>query len=165
VRRFTVLLFQTRDPNPPPFSYALQIADTVKVTAERGVCLTEGIKQSQDVLFFLNNEAEKTKKPSKNVPGNEVAGSPVKNKMAGNKVLRNKTRSTAQEEAANSAAVKLAAHQTELHAARHRAGLAKYSEEGKGGAGKEGKSWKRFQSYKSETALPSEVQSMRVSIT
>jgi nucleosome binding factor SPN SPT16 subunit len=141
----------------------LQIADTVKITTERGVCLTEGIKQSKDVLFFLNNDAEPAKKAPKAVPRNDVAGgSPVKNKMAGGKVLRNKTRSTAQQEAANSAAVKLGAHQRELHETRQREGLAKYSEEGKGGAGKEGKSWKRFLSYKTESALPSEVQTLRV---
>ena len=129
------------------------------------MCLTEGIKQKEDVLFFLNNEPDKTKKAPKATSRNgTITGSPVKNKVAGNKVLRNKTRSAAQEEAANSAAVKLAAHQRELHEARHREGLAKYSEEGKGGAGKEGKSWKRFQSYKSEAVLPSDVHSLRVSV-
>jgi nucleosome binding factor SPN SPT16 subunit len=134
----------------------------VKITSERGVCLTEGIKQSKDVVFFLN--AEEEKKSSKAPVRKDIkTGSPVKHKMAGNKVLRNKTRSSAQEEADNSAAVKLANHQRELHEARQREGLAKYSEEGKGGAGKEGKSWKRFQSYKSESALPPEVQSLRVS--
>ena len=135
----------------------------MKITAERGVCLTEGIKQSKDVLFFLNTEDDISKKSKPAARKDVLAGSPIKNKMAGNKVLRNKTRSAAQEQAANSAAVKLVTHQQELHEARQREGLAKYSEEGKGGAGKEGKSWKRFQSYKSESALPPEVQTLRVS--
>lgn len=116
------------------------------------------------MLFFLNSEEDVGKKqPKASSRKDSIAGSPVKNKLAGNKVLRNKTRSAAQEEAAISAAVRLAGHQKELHESRQRAGLAKYSEEGKGGTGKEGKTWKRFLSYKGESTLPSEVQSLRVS--
>ena len=59
----------------------------------------------------------------------------------------------------------LAAHQHELHAQRQRDGLAKYTEEGAGGAGKEGKAWKRFQSYKGEAGLPKEVEKSRVSFS
>ena len=34
--------------------YALQLADTIKITPEKGVCLTEGVKLAKDILFFLN---------------------------------------------------------------------------------------------------------------
>ncbi len=59
-------------------------------------------------------------------------------------------------------AARIAEHQKELHAARQREGLAKYSEEGAGTGNKEGAGWKRFQSYKGEAALPKEAESLRV---
>jgi nucleosome binding factor SPN SPT16 subunit len=86
----------------------------------------------------------------------------VKNKTAGGKVLRNKTRSAAQEEAMQSTGAKISEHQKELHYQLQEQGLARYSEEGDGANGKEGKSWKRFQSYKGEVGLPKEVELLRV---
>jgi nucleosome binding factor SPN SPT16 subunit len=76
--------------------------------------------------------------------------------------LRNKTRSAAQEEVLLSVQAKLAEHQKEMHNQLQIEGLNKYSEEGGVGDGKEGKSWKRFQSYKGEVGLPKEVQGMQV---
>jgi nucleosome binding factor SPN SPT16 subunit len=111
------------------------------------------------VLFFLNNESEPEKKPARPAP--VPKGSPVKHKTAGQKVLRGKAKS-GQDEAQQSASAKLAEHQRELHEVRQRDGLAKYSKEGGGGAGKEGKTWKRFQSYKGEAGLPPEIEDLRV---
>lgn len=54
-------------------------------------------------------------------------------------------------------------HQKELHASLQREGLAKYSDDGIKHGEKEGKGWKRFQSYKGESALPKDVESLRVS--
>jgi nucleosome binding factor SPN SPT16 subunit len=147
--------------------YALQLADTVKITPEKGVCLTEGPKQSKDVLFFLNAEEDvnpKSNGTSSKKPPVAPKGSPLKNKVVGNKVLRGKTRSAAQQEAQNSASLKLIEHQRELHAIRQRDGLAKYAEEGTGGGGKEEKTWKRFQSYKGETGLPPDTESLRLNV-
>jgi nucleosome binding factor SPN SPT16 subunit len=139
----------------------------VKITPERAVCLTEGFKLSKDVMFFLNADNDPVSHLKNGGPGKKGSkpqskGSPAKHKVVGNKVLRSKARSSAQEEAINSAVTKLAEHQRDLHENRQREGLAKYSEEGRGGIGKEGKSWKRFQSYKSESVLPPEVHSLRV---
>lgn len=119
-------------------------------------------------MFFLDQEEEpvdKASKPSKKAPSARAANgnaSPAKNKMAGGKVLRNKTRSAAQEEMVQSTAAKIAEHQKELHDKLQTDGIAKYSEEGGRAGGKEGKGWKRFQSYKGEAALPKEVESLRV---
>lgn len=148
------------------FRYALHLVDTVQVTSEKAVCLTYGVKSIKDTMFFLNQELEeKEDKPAKKAPSAKLAanGSPMKNKTAGGKVLRNKTRSAAQEEMIQSTAHKIAEHQRELHAKLQREGLEKYSESGSGGAGKEGKTWKRFQSYKGEAGLPREVEHLRVS--
>lgn len=132
--------------------------------------MTEGAKSTKDTLFFLNPENEidveedKAPKASKKPPAKPlVNGSPVKNKTVAGKVLRNKTRSAAQEEVLMTAAAKIKEHQQQLHEGLQAAGLAKYSEEGSGGGEKEGKTWKRFQSYKGESALPREVESLRVS--
>jgi nucleosome binding factor SPN SPT16 subunit len=62
-------------------------------------------------------------------------------------------------------AAKIAERQREFQACLHSEGLQKYSEEGGGTGGKEGKGWKRFQSYKGEAALPTEVERLRVCIT
>ncbi|KAF7972111.1 hypothetical protein HWV62_18942 [Athelia sp. TMB] len=59
-------------------------------------------------------------------------------------------------------AAKIREHQIELHAALQADGLAKHAEGGAGTGGKEGKGWKRFQSYKGDAALPKEVESMKI---
>ena len=150
--------------------YSVHLVDTVKIDHEKGICLTEGVKATKDVLFFINspsddekqhkseNSANK-KQPAKSLNG---SGSPAKNKVVGGKVLRSKTRSAAQEDLVVTTSVRIAEHQKELHEQRHRDGLAKYAEDGVGLNNKEGKGWKRFQSYKGEAGLPKEVESMRV---
>ena len=77
-------------------------------------------------------------------------------------MLRNKTRSAAQEEAMQSTGAKIAEHQRELHHQLQEQGVARFSEEGDGANGKEGKSWKKFQSYKGEAGLPKEIEGLRV---
>ncbi|KAI0048191.1 FACT complex subunit SPT16 [Auriscalpium vulgare] len=143
--------------------YALQLIDTVKVGQDKGIFLTEGVKSTKDTLFYLTRD-DQEEKPTKKPPAAKVNGnaSPVKNKTAGGKVLRNKTRSAAQEDAVQTAGAKIADHQKEVHRLLQEEGLAKYSEEGGSGTGKEGKGWKRFQSYKGEVGLPKEVESLRI---
>jgi nucleosome binding factor SPN SPT16 subunit len=132
---------------------------------DKGICLTDVMRTANDtLLFFTGQDDEADTKPAKK-PTAKAKGksSPIKNKTAGGKVLRNKTRSAAQEEVVQSTAAKIAGHQKELHGNLQTDGLARYSEEGSGGAGKEGKGWKRFQSYKGEAALPRETETLRVS--
>ncbi|THV07844.1 FACT complex subunit SPT16 [Dendrothele bispora CBS 962.96] len=144
--------------------YALHLADTVKVGSERSSTLTEPLKSAKDYLFFLTQESEEDEKPQKSERRPPVQpktnGTPAK-KTAGNKVLRNNRRA-AQDEVHQTAAAKLAEHQRELHEKLHNDGMAKYSEEGSGTGGKEGKGWKKFQSYKGEGALPSEAERLRI---
>ncbi|GBE82391.1 FACT complex subunit SPT16 [Sparassis crispa] len=148
--------------------YALQLVDTVQVNKDHAICLTSGVKSIKDTMFFLNqdlNGDSKQSAPAKKPPVNKNGvngGSPMKNKMAGGKVLRNKTRSAAHEEHIQSTAAKIAEHQRELHARLETEGLAKYAEGAGGIGGKEGKGWKRFQSYKGEAALPKEAESLRI---
>lgn len=140
------------------------LVDTVKVDHERGICLTDCIKSPKDVLFFLNSQSEEDDKekakPKKAPAKTNGHASPAKHKVVGGKVLRNKTRKVEDDEVANT----MATHQRELHAQRHRDGMARYSEEGAKTGGKEGKTWKRFQSYKGDAGLPKEAEKSRVSI-
>lgn len=147
--------------------YALQLVDTVQVVGkDKGVPLTTGVKSVKDTLFFLNQEDEPESKPKKKPPttkmGANGSASPLKNKTAGGKVLRNKTRN---EELVQTAAAKIAEHQRELHEKLQQEGFARFSGGGGGTSGKEGKGWKRFQSYKGEAALPREVENLRVCYT
>ena len=147
-----------------PCRYALQINDTVKVGQDKGICITDGVKSTKDTLFYLTRDDSEEEKVAQKPPTKSNGNvSPVKNKTAGGKVLRNKTRSAAQEEAMQSTSAKIAEHQKELHRQLQDQGLARYSEEGDGANGKEGKSWKKFQSYKGEVGLPREVEALRVS--
>jgi nucleosome binding factor SPN SPT16 subunit len=125
------------------------------------------MKSTKDTLFFLtpDSEEEKSKKSDKKVPVLPKAnGSQTKQKTVGGKVLRNQTRRAAHDEVHLTAAAKLVEHQQELHEKLQTEGLQRYSESGGGSGGKEGKGWKKFQSYKGEGALPAEVERMRVSI-
>ncbi|KAH9854064.1 FACT complex subunit SPT16 [Lenzites betulinus] len=149
--------------------YALQLVDTVLVGVEKSTCLTLGTKSVKDTLFFLNQDegqGQSSKAPAKKVPAakNGANGnpSPMKNKTAGGKVLRNKTRSAAHEESVQSMTAKIAEHQRELHGRLHQEGLVRFSESGGGLGGKEGKGWRRFQSYKGEAGLPREVETLRI---
>lgn len=141
--------------------YSLHLVDTIKVEVAKSALLTEGMKSTKDTLFFLTPESadEKPKKPN---PIPRKNGSPVKAKTVGGKVLRNQTRRAAQDEVHTTAASRLADHQRELHERLQGAGMEKYAEGGGGSGGKEGKGWKRFQSYKGEGALPTEVTRLRV---
>lgn len=152
------------------FRYALHLVDTIKIGLEKGIPLTDGVKTVKDTLFFETNNADDSMsgKPPKKPPVKPLKNgmpSPAKNKTVGGKVLRTKTRSAAQEEVLMTTAAKIREHQIELHAQLQAEGLEKHSEDGGGTAGKEGKGWKRFQSYKGEAALPKEVESLKVCLS
>ena len=142
--------------------YALHLVDTIKVDANESVLLTEPMRSTKDTLFFLNTEEdEEEEKPKRKSHAN---GSPPKQKTVAGKVLRNQGRRAAQDEVHLTAAAKLAEHQRELHEKLQSEGLQKYSEDGVGTSGKEGKGWKKFQSYKGEAGLPAETEKLRVCV-
>ncbi|KAF7311639.1 FACT complex subunit SPT16 [Mycena kentingensis (nom. inval.)] len=143
--------------------YALQLVDTIKVEDDKSTMITNGTSAIKDTMFFLTQDSEEEVEvqPKKKAPvAPRKNGSPAK-KMAGGKVLRNQPRRT-QDEVHQSVAAKLIEHQRELHHSIQERGLAKYSEEGVGTEGKEGKGWKKFQSYKGEAGLPNEVEKLRI---
>ena len=139
------------------------MVDTIKVDEGKALLLTEGVKSPKDTLFFLTPESEDEKSSSKKPPTVPLKnGPPIKQKTIGGKVLRNQTRRAAQDEVHQTAMAKLNEHQRELHENLQNQGLARFSEGGGGSGGKEGKGWKKFQSYKGEGALPRDVDRLRV---
>ena len=136
--------------------------DTIKVEDNKSTLLTESIRSPKDIFFFLTQESEEEAKPTKKALAAPLKnGSPAKLKTAGTKVLRNQRRAV-QDEVHQSAMAKMIEHQRELHANLQTRGLARFSEDGRGSAGKEGKVWKKFQSYKGEGALPPEFDNSKV---
>jgi nucleosome binding factor SPN SPT16 subunit len=144
--------------------YTIHIADTVKVGQERGVTLTDAAREAKDCLFFFQSD-EPTSKPKlpKDKPKGASPKKQMSQKMAAGHVLRTQTRSGGGAEVMQTTRTKIYPHQVELHARRQTEGTARF-ESGAGGTGAgEGKTWKRFVSYKGEAGLPSEVTEPKVS--
>ncbi|EAU88389.2 FACT complex subunit SPT16 [Coprinopsis cinerea okayama7 len=139
--------------------YALQLVDTIRVDTNKSVLLTDGIKSSKETLFFLDSESDE-EKPKKKAPAPKANGAAAKVKTVGGKVLRNQRR--VQDEVHQTAAARLIEHQRELHEKLQESNLERFSEGGGKTSGKEGKSWKKFQSYKGEGALPQETEKLRI---
>ncbi|GJJ12499.1 hypothetical protein Clacol_006742 [Clathrus columnatus] len=144
--------------------YALSLIDTVRIGPERSVCLTEGIKSPKEFLFFFDEDPKKDVPPSK---PKQALPTSVKNgkqavpqKVAGTKVLRGKTRGAASEDTLEVQA-RLAAHQKTLHQQRQQDGLARWAGEEGDLTNKEGKQWKKFQSYRGEAGLP-EMEDLKI---
>jgi nucleosome binding factor SPN SPT16 subunit len=144
----------------------LNLVDTIKIEVEKAILLTEGTKSPQAAFFFLtDSELEKSQKNGKKAPTVPIAnGSSLKQKTIAGKVLRNQGRRAVQDEVHQTATARIIEHQRELHENLQAQGIAKFSENGGGYSGKEGKGWKKFQSYKGDGALPTEVDRLRVGL-
>ncbi|QRV75255.1 SPT16-general chromatin factor (subunit of the heterodimeric FACT complex) [Ceratobasidium sp. AG-Ba] len=151
--------------------YSILVSDTVKVGQEKAVCLTEGTKATDEVMFFLQDDDAKSKnKPdspskSKSKPTSAKKNASPNGKVAGSKVLRTKTRQQfLDNDTSASTLARITAHQKELHAQRLADGLERFADDEGGDGGKERKTWKKFQSYRGDAGLPKEVDSMRIHI-
>lgn len=152
------------DPKNKGKTYALMISDTVKVGKETGVLITEGTKKVHEVI--LDEEEEESDddsvqevKPSKKA---KDSAAPVSNSVVvGNKTLRAKTRNQGKE-MDSSKAEKLKQHQRELHEAIQKSGLAKYKGGKDGKSGAQGKTWKKFESYRRDDQLPMSLKRGRI---
>jgi FACT complex subunit SPT16 len=158
--------------------YALGLTDTIKITPNSAVCLTEGSKNPAEFIFRFEDDPKdkekaasssktngKDKSNAKSDPDSAKA-KPLASKVVGSKVLRAKTRQQLLDpEASKTVSAKIAQHQKELHAQRQEEGIARFAGEDAGGADDRGKAWKRFISYKGEAGIPKEAESLRVSVT
>ncbi|KAF8337624.1 FACT complex subunit SPT16 [Cantharellus anzutake] len=156
--------------------YAIGLTDTVKVTANSSVCLTEGSKTPTEYIFRFEDEpkekASSSKAPNKSDkkavkadPDASPKTKPLNGVTVGSKILRGKTRQQLLDpEASKSVQAKIADHQRELHAQRQQEGLARHAGEDGTNTEDNRKTWKRFQSYKGEAGLPKEAESLRIHV-
>ncbi|KAJ3295292.1 FACT complex subunit spt16 [Rhizoclosmatium sp. JEL0117] len=126
--------------------YSLLLADTIRITKEAPVFLTNFDRDFKDISWEMNDEDEEPvaeKKSSTKVP---------------TAVLKTKLRND-EDEMTNEQ--RRALHQKELAEARHAEGLARYSE---GGAAKalEKAAFRKFECYRKETLLPKAVEQLRI---
>jgi nucleosome binding factor SPN SPT16 subunit len=112
---------------------------------------------SADARCLQDEESEEEVKPSKADRIPKVSGNVV-----GNKVLRAKTRNQGKEVDESKAAV-MKQHQAELHAKIQQRGLQKYKHGKEGGSTDQAKVFRKFESYKREDQLPTNVADRRVS--
>ncbi|KAJ3126078.1 FACT complex subunit spt16 [Nowakowskiella sp. JEL0407] len=139
--------------DPRKKTYALLISDVVMVqkagTTPGAILLTDVKKRKLDVCFELDSKAKEVKSPVK----------PVQKKTA---VLASKLRGEENNDV--SAEQKRKIHQKELLAQKNREGLAKYAQAGDVGQTKAVATFKRFESYKKESEIPSSVRDLKIHI-
>ena len=148
-----------QDPKNKGKTYALSLIDTVLVTEEGGVCLTEGNKSSRDVMLFLENEddddseVEEVKKKPSSPKKSKRQSEEIDGAVVGNRMLRGKTRNAGKPQD-QTTANKIKEHQKILHAAKNEEGLKRFVEgvDSKNGSTDQG--FKRFDSYKREQQVP-----------
>jgi nucleosome binding factor SPN SPT16 subunit len=141
-------------------TYALLLVDTVRVTGDGGIALTDAPKGVNNVFFFFEDEGD----DDKEVKSEEKtrAAKAEKKKAAKSAILNSKFRSEEQDE--ESREQKRKAHQKELAAQKLAEGLKRFSESAENSVGEQKAVFRRFESYKSDAKLPNQAKDLRVCV-
>lgn len=146
------------DPLHEGRTYSLLIIDTVRVTEDSASFYTDKLSSATETIFFKDDDEEsedtketKPKKKQEQLDGVE----------AGGKVLRNRTRTDQMD---NSAQEKFASHQRELAIQKQEDGLSRFADQSTKGSKDNGKSFKKFESYKKDHMLPVKTNDLRIMI-
>lgn len=148
------------DPNHAGRKYSLLIIDSVRATNDAAVYLTDKLSSATETIFFKDEDEEEGSgaaadvKPKKKQP--ELDGV-----EAGGKVLRNRTRA---EQMDSSSHDKFSKHQRELQIQKQDDGLSRFADQEGGDSKQNGKSFKKFESYKKDHMIPSKVSDLRIMI-
>ncbi|KAF9107211.1 FACT complex subunit spt16 [Mortierella sp. AM989] len=132
--------------------YSLLLIDTIRITAELPQILTVCDTSFSDISFFFQDPAEEEEEPVKKE-------SPATQRASKSAVLNTKFRSE-QEEASKDQARK--EHQKMLAEQKHSEGLERYGDGGSLKKDDQKSVFRKFESYKRESALPKEVSSLRI---
>ncbi|KAG0343552.1 FACT complex subunit spt16 [Podila humilis] len=147
--------FQDIDnPNAPDEQskkYSLLLIDTVKVTNDGAVALTDCDTSLNEISYVLRDEEEEEEESAPRTNTSQRA--------AKSAVLSTKFRSE-QEEASKEQARK--EHQKMLADQKHAEGMKKYGDAGSLKKDDQKSVFRKFESYKRDTALPKEVSSLRI---
>ncbi|KAF9174824.1 FACT complex subunit spt16 [Mortierella sp. AD011] len=132
--------------------YSLLIIDTIRITTEAPQILTFCDTSFDDISWTFQDPAEEEEEPVKK-------DSPSNQRAAKSAVLNTKFRSE-QEEASKDQARK--EHQKMLAEQKHSEGLERYGDGGSLKKDNQKSVFRKFESYKRESALPKEVSSLRI---
>jgi nucleosome binding factor SPN SPT16 subunit len=139
-------------------TYAMVLADTIRVTTGDAAVFSKGAHSDLDaVSFFFKDEEEPATKKSSATKRDSRIGAVAQQNITSTRLRK--------ERQANHDAEKETArreHQKELHDRKQQLGLEKYSKSGAGVNGAEEKKFKRFESYKRDTQLPSKIKDMGI---
>lgn len=161
--------------------YSLLIIDTIRVTNEMPILLTECSKRLNEISYFIkedesmegggednenkkdNNKSTKSQNNSNtNNASSSLQRSDKKDPPAKTAILRSKFRSEDHDDETKEQRRK--EHQKQLFAQKQADGLAKFSEDKQSGNEDHKPVFRKFESYRSEAKLPREVKDLRVSI-
>ncbi|KAI7820538.1 putative SPT16-general chromatin factor [Gamsiella multidivaricata] len=132
--------------------YSLLLVDTIRITTEAPQILTSCDTSFDDISYILKDVAEEEEEPVKKEQPNSQ-------RTAKSAVLNTKFRSE-QEEASKDQARK--EHQKMLAEQKHAEGLERYGDAGSLKKDNQKSVFRKFESYKRESALPKEVSSLRI---
>ena len=133
--------------------YSLLLVDTVVVTHDAPIVLTDSPKDTKHISFFIKDEeSEEEKKPVKNDKRGEAKSSGV---------LRDRTRGQGKE-VDETDEIRRREHQKELHAQKQQEGLARFKEGDAGMNGANGPQVKKFESYKRPSQLPPKINDLKI---
>ncbi|CAO3689607.1 unnamed protein product [Umbelopsis ramanniana] len=138
-------------------TYALLLIDTVRVTNDGAVVMTDAPKGVNDVFFFFDDEGDGDK-AAKNEEKSRSSKS--EKKKAQSAILNSKFRSEEQDE--ESREQKRKAHQKQLAAQKLADGLKRFAENAENNVGEQKAVFRRFESYKSDAKLPKEVKNLQI---
>ncbi|KAI9199412.1 FACT complex subunit-domain-containing protein [Polychytrium aggregatum] len=130
-------------------SYSLLLSDTIRVTRDIPIVLTESSKELSKIRYVLADEGETEVKKEKN--------DGMVRKSA---VLESKLRGEEKDEIAPEQRRKI--HQKQLAEQKRKEGIARFAERAKNADGTEAPIFKKFESYRKEAQLPKEVQSCKI---
>ncbi|KAK4056165.1 FACT complex subunit spt16 [Microbotryomycetes sp. JL221] len=154
------------DPKKQGQTYAINLIDTVKTSSQGGKILSEGMKDKDEVMFFMEDDEEETKPKKSKSSGRDENKAPSGVGGRGNKnsaptaVVKSKLRNETRELDADSLN-RRKQHQRELAARRQEQGLERFAEGG-GVGGQREKQWRRFESYARDNQLPESVGSQKI---
>jgi nucleosome binding factor SPN SPT16 subunit len=162
--------------DPRGQTYALMLADTVRVTNDVPLVLTADCsKKRNQISYFFDDEEDAPEKADVDIDSSKskkraavaASGGPAatvkrESAIAKSAILRSKLRNEDQEE--ESREQKRKEHQKQLFAQKLAEGLAKFSESSGQGNGEEKPVFRKFESYRSEAKLPREVRGLKIVI-
>ncbi|KAK9470440.1 FACT complex subunit-domain-containing protein [Dipodascopsis tothii] len=141
--------------DPRGKTYSLLLIDTVLITKDFPVVLTDSPKEQGDISYYFKDEEE--------LQDEKKEKAPKKEKPANTAVLKSKLRGEARN-VDESAEIRRRGHQAELHQRRQEEGMARYAGEKKSDDGEKRADFKKFEAYKRESQLPVGIKDLRIAV-